>query len=90
MRHILIGTAAALLGLGVTVAAAQTPVPNASGSQVIAPGTYRATAYQNRAMKPQPKMPMPTLSQKHPTKQKHAVKKHSVETTGSTRSKAAY
>jgi hypothetical protein len=29
-----------------------TPVPNASGSQVTSPGTYRANAYQNRARQP--------------------------------------
>lgn len=93
MRHILIGTAAVvLLGLGVTDASAQkTPVPNASGSQVTNPDTYRATAYQNRALKPQPKMPWPTMSQKQTTKQKQATtKKRSVETTGSIRSKPAY
>lgn len=88
MRSILIGTAAAaLLGLGVTGAAAQykTPVPNASGSQVTNPQAYGATAYQNRAMKPQPKMPVPTLKQKQATK-----KKYPVETTGSTRTKSSY
>lgn len=88
MRHILIGTvAAAVLGLGATAVSAQqyrTPVPNASGSQVTAPNTYRATAYQNRALKPQPKMPVPTL------KQKQATKKRSVETTGSVGTKSRY
>lgn len=87
MRHILIGTVAvALMGVGTTAVSAQyrTPVPNASGSQVTDPDTYRATAYQNRAMKPQPKMPMPTL------KQKQATKKRSVETTGSVGTKSRY
>lgn len=54
MRRILVSTLAiASLALGAAGAMAQSqsfppPVPNASGSQVTAPQTYRATAYQNR------------------------------------------
>ncbi|WP_147021744.1 hypothetical protein [Microvirga aerophila] len=54
MRHFLLASiAAATLAFGAAGAMAQpTPVPNASGSQVTSPGTYRATAYQNRAQQP--------------------------------------
>jgi opacity protein-like surface antigen len=54
MRHFLLASiAAATLAFGAAGAMAQpTPVPNASGSQVTSPGTYRATAYQNRARQP--------------------------------------
>jgi len=52
MRRLLMSTLAiASLTLGAAGALAQSyppPVPNASGSQVTAPSTYRATAYQNR------------------------------------------
>jgi hypothetical protein len=54
MRHFLLTSfAAAALAFGAAGAMAQpAPVSNASGSQVTSPGTYRATAYQNRAQQP--------------------------------------
>jgi hypothetical protein len=52
MRRILFtAIATAALAYGAAGAMAQTPVPNASGSQVTNSATYRATAYQNRSMR---------------------------------------
>jgi len=71
MRSLLLSTiTVAALAFGAAGASAQTPVPNASGSQVTSPGTYRANAYQNRAR------------QKAMTRQ---AKKRQVTTTGSVR-----
>lgn len=84
MRRILISTLAlASMAFGASGAMAQsqgfpTPVPNASGSQVTAPSTYRATAYQNR---PRGTMPMmhQAPSKRHMAKSRH----HEVTSTGS-------
>ncbi|MBZ6076056.1 hypothetical protein [Microvirga puerhi] len=80
MRSLLITTiAAAAFALGGS-AMAQTPVPNASGSQTTNPQTYGATANQPQAGQ-----------QMHPQKRKatpqhHAARRHHpVTTTGSVR-----
>ncbi len=84
MRRILIGTIAlASLALGTSGVLAQAqssppPVPNASGSQVTNPETYRATANQNRAHR--------TMKMTHKAQPKHHMasrKHHMVTSTGS-------
>lgn len=77
MRGLLLSTIAAL-ALGATGAMAQMPVPNASGSQVTAPDTYRATAYQNRARQPM-------MKRQATTRKVQANRRRDVTTTGSVR-----
>jgi hypothetical protein len=77
MRGLLLGTIAALT-LGAAGAVAQTPVPNASGSQVTAPSTYRATASQNRARQPM-------MKRQASVKKQNVAKRRYVTTTGSVR-----
>jgi hypothetical protein len=78
MRGILISTLAlASLTVGASVALAQTPVPNASGSQTTAPRIYRSTAEQGRQrtmMMQQRKMGMGTMTTGS-VKKHHAKKK---------------
>ncbi len=86
MRALLLSSfAAAALAFGTAGAIAQTPVPNASGSQVTSPGTYRATAYQNRAQHPTMKRHAATTKKHHAASKKHHMTRHGheVTTTGS-------
>ncbi|QFU15754.1 hypothetical protein [Microvirga thermotolerans] len=81
MRYLFMSTiAAAALALSAG-AMAQTPVPNASGSQTTSPETYGATAKQPQMG--QQRMTQPQMK-RQPVKKRHVTRSHRpVTTTGS-------